>query len=155
MDKRCAIEDKVLLNFVTRCTKLRWSKGGMFCMNTFEDAHTWGSPRTRALREHPRCGVIPGNRGRRWQEMRCSNSPTKYLSSAPELLSVLGSTVTRKSSSVSLFRKTTRGIAAQRRREGFPLCQQQRQSLDIGCAVFAFDAPKKGSSARNRGNECQ
>ena len=69
--------------------------------------------------------------------------PTKYLSSAPELLSVLGSTLTPKSSSVILFRETMRGIAAQRRREGFPLCQELRQTLDSGCAVFALEPPNK------------
>ena len=99
-----------------------------------------GSPRMTALREHPRCGVIPGDRGARGQEMRSSNRPTKYLSSAPEVLSVLGSIVTPKSSSVSLFRETLRGIAAQRRREGLPMCQQLRRSQDSGCAVFALES---------------
>ena len=100
----------------------------------------WGSPRMTALREQPRCGVIPGDRGARWQEMRSSNRPTKYLSSAPDVLSVLGSIVTPKSSSVSLFRETMRGIAAQRRLEGLPMCQQLRRSLDSGCAVFALES---------------
>ena len=36
-----------------------------------------------------------------------------------------------------------RGIAAQRRREGFPRCQQVRQRLDCGCAVFVLEPPKK------------
>ena len=69
--------------------------------------------------------------------------PTKHLSSAPELLSVLGSTVTPKSSSVSLVRETMRGIAAQRRRKGFRMCQQLRHSLDSGCIVFALEPPNK------------
>ena len=94
----------------------------------------------RALREHPRCGVIPGDRGARGREMRCSSRPIKYLSSAPELLSVLGSTVTPKSSSVSLFQETMRGIAAQRRPEGLPMFQQLRRGLDSGCAVFALES---------------
>ena len=32
-----------------------------------------------------------------------------------------------------------RGIVAQRRGEGFLVCQQLRQSLDTGCAVFAME----------------
>ena len=65
--------------------------------------------------------------------MRSSNRPTKHLSSAPELLSVLGSTVTPKSSSVSFVRETMRGIAA----------QQLRHSLVSGCVVLALEPPNK------------
>ena len=114
MDTRCAIEDKNLLNFVVEVSVTQLAQGRHFFHEHFEDAPTWGSPRMRALCEHPRCGVIPGDRGARWQEMRSSNGPTMDLSSAPELLSVLGSIVTHKSSSVPLFRETMRGVAAQR-----------------------------------------
>ena len=33
MDKRCAIEDKVLLNFVTEMYEPSWPNGATFCMN--------------------------------------------------------------------------------------------------------------------------
>ena len=36
-----------------------------------------------------------------------------------------------------------RGIAAHRRLEGFPLCQELRQPLDSGRAVFALEPPNK------------
>ena len=133
-------EDKVLLNFFMKVYEIQLAQGRHFLHVHFEDASAWGSPRMRALREHPRCGVITGDRGAWGQEMRSSNTPTKYLSSAPELLSVLGSTVTPKSSSVSLLRETVRDIAAQRRREGLLVCQQLRRSLDSGCAVFALES---------------
>ena len=41
----------------------------------------------KTLREHPRCGEISGKRGAQGKEMRSSNRPTRYLSSA-ELLGV-------------------------------------------------------------------
>ena len=115
--------------------KIQLAQGRHFLHEHF----AWGSPRM-TVREHPRCGVIPDDQGARGQEMRSSNGPTKSLSSAPEELSVLGSIVTPKSSSVSLFRETMRDIAAQRRREGLPMCQQLRRSLDSGCAVFALES---------------
>ena len=44
----------------------------------------------KTLREHPLCGEISGKRGAQGKEMRSSNRPTRYLSSA-ELLGVLDS----------------------------------------------------------------
>ena len=120
MDKRCAVKDKVLLNFVMEVHGTQLAQGRHFVHEHIEDAPTWGSPR---MREHS-VSTHAGDRGARWQGMR-------------------GSTVTHKPSSVSLFRETMRAIAAQCRREGFLMCQQLRQSLDSGCAVFALEPPNK------------
>ena len=49
MDKRCAIEDKVLLNFVMEVYETQFAQGRHFLHEHFEDAHAWGSPRKRAL----------------------------------------------------------------------------------------------------------
>ena len=76
-------------------------------------ASTWRSPRMKTLREHPRCGEISGKRGAQGKEMRSSNRPTRYLSSA-ELLGVLDSAEAPKSP-VCFFRDSLRGVAAQRR----------------------------------------
>ena len=109
-------------NFAVEVYEIHLAQGRHFLHEHFEDAPAWGSGRMRALREHPRCGVILGDRGARWQEMRSSNRPTKYLSSAPELLSVRRSTVTPKSSSVSLFREAMRGTSQHNVAERVFLC---------------------------------
>ena len=51
-DKRCEVEHKVLVNFLM-----------VVYETSMAHASTWGSPRMEALREHARCGVIPGKRG--------------------------------------------------------------------------------------------
>ena len=61
VDKRCAIEDKVLLNFVMKVYETQLAQGCHFLHEHLEHAPTWKSPRTRALRQHPSCGVIPGD----------------------------------------------------------------------------------------------
>ena len=108
-------------------------------------ASTWRSPRMKTLREHPRCGEISGKRGAQGKEMRSSNRPTRYLNSA-ESFGVLDSAEAPKSPAC-LFRDTLRGVAAQRRSEEVPMCQQLQRSLHSGCAVCALDAFKKGRAA--------
>ena len=44
------------------------AQGRHFVLEHFENDPTWGLPRMTALREHPRCGAIPGKRGALWQE---------------------------------------------------------------------------------------
>ena len=104
-------------------------------------ASTWRSPRMKTLREHPRCGEISGKRGAQGKEMRSSNRPTRYLSSA-ELLGVLDSAKPPKSL-VCFFRDSLRGVAAQRRPEKVHMRQQLQRSPHSGCAVCALDAFKK------------
>ena len=102
----------------------------------------------KTLREHPRCGEISGKRGAQGKEMRSSNRPTRYLSSA-ELLGVLDSAEAPKSP-VCFFRDTLRGVAAQRRPEKVHMCQQLQRSPHSGCAVCALDAFKKGRAAGHK-----
>ena len=104
-------------------------------------ASTWISSRMKTLREHSYCGEISGERGAQGKEMRSSNRPTRYLSSA-ELLGVLDSAEAPKSPAC-LFRDTLRGVAAQRRPEKVLMCQKLQRSLHSGCAVCALDAFKK------------
>ena len=63
--------------------------GRHFLHEHVRSASTWRSPRMKTLREHPRCGEISGKRGAQGKEMRSSNRPTRYLSSA-ELLGPAG-----------------------------------------------------------------
>ena len=81
----------------------------------------------KTLREHPCCGEISGKRGAPGKEMRSSNRPTRSLSSA-ELLGALDSAEAPKSP-VCLSRDTLRGVAAQRRPEKVPMCQQLQRSI--------------------------
>ena len=99
-------------------------------------------------REHPRCGEISGKRGAQGKEMRSSNRPSRYLSSA-ELFGVLDSAEAPKTPAC-LFRDTLRGGAAQRRPEKVPMCQQLQRRPHGGCAVCALDAFKKGCAAGHK-----
>ena len=110
-----------------------------FLHEHFEDAATWGPPRTRALREHPRCGVIPGG-GARWQEMRSPNRPTKYLSTR------VAESAEQHCDSPNIFclpllRNDARHRSTTSPR-GVPCVPAPRQSLG-GCAVFALEPPIK------------
>ena len=115
-DQRCEVEGTVLLSFAMEVYETQLAQGRHFLD---------GSPRTKALREHPRWREISGNRCAPGLEMHSWTRPTRHLSSAPELF--VGGAGQWRGAQVShfgLFRDPLRFMAAQRRREGAPTCQR-------------------------------
>ena len=126
----------------------------------------------RALREHPRCSATLGDRGTRCQEMRSSNRPTKYLSSAPELLSVLRSTVTPSSEKqceahctcVSAVapkpKEWLRGVCVEVTQQGSAAGARERMSvtkrknLAVRCSRRSWDAITKEEFASGTDKSC-
>ena len=150
---RKALHDgNVLLAFALEIYELQLSEGRHFLHEHPASAASWQVPRMVALRRRHNVGEVtahlcqyglttPGPNGRPMPALK----PTCFLSSAPELLKLLGQQCTRdhehqplvegRAAAAAIYppalcRAMLRGIAAQHRREGEPLCLSVLHEMD-------------------------
>ena len=145
-------EGNVLLKFALEIYELQLAEGRHFLHEHPVSAVSWQVPRMVALRRREGVGevvahlcqyglVAPGPDGRPMPAQK----PTRFLSSAPELLKLLGQQCSQKHEHQplvegraaaaaiyppALCRAMLRGVEAQRRREGEPLCLSVLRELE-------------------------
>ena len=157
-------EGNVLFKFALEIYELQMSEGRHFLHEHPASASSWQVPRMKSLRQHPGVGetvahlcqyglTTSGTRGGRVPAQK----PTRFLSSAPELLRFLGHQckgdhehqplVGGRAAAAAIYppalcRAMLRGIAAQRRREGEPLCLSVLRAVDGPDLSLPTEAPE-------------
>ena len=161
-------EGNVLFKFDLEVYELQLAEGRHFLHEHPASAASRQVPRMVALRRRQGVGevvahlcqyglVTPGSDGK----PRPAQKPTRFLSSAPELLQLLGQQCTQdhehqplmggRAAAAAIYppalcRAMLRGIEAQRRREGEPLCLSVLRGLDEdGDGPFAAPGNATGS----------
>ena len=151
---------RVLLNFAVKVYELQLAAGRHFLHEHPVGATSWQEESVVALRSRPGIGEVVGHKCRyglatptHTGQAAPAMKPTRFLSSAPELLSRLGRRCTgdhkhqqltggraREAATYpqGLCRAMLRGIEAQRRREGGGPPVHVTRELDRGCAVYAL-----------------
>ena len=166
--RRAIYEGNVLLKFALEVYELQLAEGRHFLHEHPASAASWQVPRMVALRRRQGVGevvahlcqyglVTPGLNGKPMPAQK----PTRFLSSAPELLQLLGQQCSQehehqplmsgRAAAAAIYppalcRAMLRGIEAQRRREGEPLCLSVLRGLEapVGATHAATSSPPAG-----------
>jgi hypothetical protein len=157
--RRRKAEAEVLLGFAIEVYEHQMRYGRHFLHEHPASATSWLYPRMAKLRERKGVGEVVGHlcqyglTTRAGTDRAPAMKPTRFLSSAAEVLKLLGKKCTREHTHQrlaqgrardaaiyppELCKAMLRGIEAQRRREGKTLCNSLRRDLDRGCAVYSL-----------------
>jgi hypothetical protein len=171
--RRRKVEAETLLEFAIEVYEHQMRHGRHFIHEHPASATSWSYPRMARLREKKGVGEVVGHLCQYGLTTRSGGSqapamkPTRFLSSAEEVLKLLGKRCPREHTHQRLAQSRTRdaaiyppelcramlqGIDAQRRKEGHILCNSLCRDLDRGCAVYSLSRETEHAD-RNLGDE--
>jgi hypothetical protein len=157
--RRRKVEAETLLGFAIEVYEHQMRHGRHFLHEHPASATSWLCPKMAKLRERKGVGEVVGHlcqyglTTRAGTDRAPAMKPTRFLSSAPEVLKLLGKKCTREHTHQrlaqgrardaaiyppELCKAMLRGIEAQRRREGKTLSNSLQKDLDRGCAVYSL-----------------
>jgi hypothetical protein len=158
--RRRKVEAETLLEFAIEVYEHQIRHGRHFIHEHPASATSWSYPRMARLREKKGVGEVVGHLCQYGLTTRSGGGrapalkPTRFLSSAEEVLKLLGKKCSGEHTHQRLAQSRTRdaavyppelcramlqGIDAQRRKEGHILCDSLRRDLDRGCAVYSLN----------------
>jgi hypothetical protein len=171
--RRRKVEAETLLEFAIEVYEHQMRHGRHFIHEHPASATSWSYPRMARLREKKGVGEVVGHLCQYGLTTKSGGGqapamkPTRFLSSAEEVLKLLGKRCPREHTHQRLAQGRTRdaavyppelcramlqGIDAQRRREGHTLCDSLRRDLDRGCAVYSLSREAE-HAGRSLGDE--
>jgi hypothetical protein len=157
--RRKKAEAKVLLGFAMEIYELQLKAGRHFLHEHPASASSWSEPRMMALMKRRGVGGVVAHMCQFGMETRSGSGslpalkPTRFLSSAPEILKRLerkcrgehshqrlsgGRASAAAVYPPALCRAILEGIDAQLRREGRVMSHNVQKQLDNGCAIYAL-----------------
>jgi hypothetical protein len=163
--QRRKVAAETLLEFAIEVYEHQMRHGRHFIHEHPASATSWSYPKMKKLREKKGVGEVVGHLCQYGLTTRSSGGqapamkPTRFMSSAEEVLKLLGKRCTGEHTHQRLAQGRTRdaaiyppelckamlrGIDAQRRREGHILCDSLRRDLDRGCAVYSLKCDEGG-----------
>jgi hypothetical protein len=157
--RRRKAEAETLLGFAIEVYEHQIRHGRHFLHEHPASATSWSLPKMMGLRKKKGVGEVVGHLCQYGLTAKAGGhqtpalKPTRFLSSAEEVLKLLGKKCTRdhehqrlaqgraRDAAIyppELCKAMLRGIEAQLRREGRAICDTLRRDLDRGCAVYSL-----------------